>query len=185
VAKARPIPGLSEHDPYTLAGAKIIAVRSRELGDQAAGVLDVTDIERVHDMRVATRRLRAALEVFEPCFPPKRFRAALREVKELADALGERRDRDVTIAALDQFASAMGRADRTGIESLIGRLRAEQTEANEALGPYVTETRLTALQGRLSDLVGDALESVDADAPELASAAPPAQTATNGAGQSP
>jgi CHAD domain-containing protein len=185
VAKARQIPGLSEHEPYALAGARIIAVRSRELADQAAGVLDVTDIERVHDMRVATRRLRAALEVFEPCFPPKRFRAALREVKELADALGERRDRDVTIAALDQFASAMGRADRTGIESLIGRLRAEQTEANEALGPYVTETRLTALQERLSDLVGDALESVDADASELASAPPAAQPATNGAGQSP
>jgi CHAD domain-containing protein len=183
VAKARPIPGLSEHDPYALAGARIIAVRSRELADQAAGVLDVTDIERVHDMRVATRRLRAALEVFEPCFPPKRFRTALREVKELADALGERRDRDVTIAALDDFASAMGTADRTGIESLIGRLRAEQTEANEGLGPYVTETRLTALQERLEDLVGDALASVDADVPELATAPVTARPATNGAGE--
>ena len=30
------------------------------------GVLDTSDIERVHDMRVATRRLRAALEVFAP-----------------------------------------------------------------------------------------------------------------------
>ena len=34
-----------------------------------SGVLDVGDIERVHDMRVATRRLRAALEIFGPCFP--------------------------------------------------------------------------------------------------------------------
>jgi CHAD domain-containing protein len=156
VAKARPIPDLSEDDPYALAAAKIVAVRSREVADQAAGVLDVSDIERVHDMRVATRRLRAALEVFEPCFPPKRFRAALREVKELADALGARRDRDVTISALDGFAVAMGRADRAGICSLAAQLREEQTEANDALGPYVAEERLAALSERLSELVADA-----------------------------
>ena len=49
-------------------------------------MLDTSDIERVHDMRVATRRLRAALEVFEPCFPAKPYAQTLREVKRLADA---------------------------------------------------------------------------------------------------
>ena len=68
-------------------------------------MLDVAEIERVHDMRVATRRLRAALEIFEPCFPPKEFRAALARVKQIADALGERRDRDVAIATLEEFAA--------------------------------------------------------------------------------
>ena len=79
-------------------------------------MLDIEDIERVHDMRVATRRLRAALEVFEPCFPRKRFKATLREVKALADALGERRDRDVTIAALGEYAEAISLADRPGVQ---------------------------------------------------------------------
>jgi CHAD domain-containing protein len=181
VAKARPIPDLSEDDPYALAAAKIVAVRSRELADQAAGVLDVSDIERVHDMRVATRRLRAALEVFEPCFPPKRFRAALREVKELADALGERRDRDVTIAALEDFAGAMGRADRAGIESLVERLRSEQAQANEGLGPYVTEERMAALSERLSELVADAARDVGADGALGTTAPPAARQTTNGA----
>ena len=64
-------------------------------------MLDLDDVERVHDMRVATRRLRAALEVFEPCFPRKRHRKALKKVKALADALGERRDRDVEIELLE------------------------------------------------------------------------------------
>ena len=44
-----------------------------ELAEHAEGVLDTGDIERVHDMRVATRRLRAALEIFEPCFPAKPY----------------------------------------------------------------------------------------------------------------
>src|SRR5215217_2635257 len=50
-----------------------------------------------------TRRLRAALEIFEPCFPSKHYRQALAEVKRLANALGERRDRDVAIASLHGF----------------------------------------------------------------------------------
>ena len=55
-------------------------------------------------MRVATRRLRAALEVFGPASRPSRLKQVLAEVKALADALGERRDRDVAIAALGSFA---------------------------------------------------------------------------------
>ena len=102
MAKARPIPDLRPGDAYGLAAAKIVAVRSQELVDHSRGVLDMGDIERVHDMRVASRRLRAALEVFAPCFPKKAHRAALRDVKALADALGERRDRDVAIDALER-----------------------------------------------------------------------------------
>jgi CHAD domain-containing protein len=181
VAKARPIPDLSEDDPYAVAAAKIVAVRSRELADHAAGVLDVSEIERVHDMRVATRRLRAALEVFEPCFPPKRFRAALREVKELADVLGERRDRDVTIAALEEFAAAMGQADRAGISSLAERLRDEQADANTALGPYVTEERLAALSERLSELVADAVREAGADGLPVPGSGASERATTNGA----
>jgi CHAD domain-containing protein len=182
VAKARPIPGLSEDDLYAVAAARIVAVRSREVADHAAGVLDVSDIERVHDMRVATRRLRAALEVFEPCFPHKRFRAALREVKELADALGERRDRDVTIAGLEEFAAAMGQADRAGISSLTDRLRDEQAEANEALVPYVSEERMAALSERLSELVADAARDLDGVGELMPVASPAGRQTTNGAG---
>ena len=43
-------------------------MRADELFGHSEGVLDTSDIERVHDMRVASRRLRAVLEIFEPCF---------------------------------------------------------------------------------------------------------------------
>ena len=134
----------------------MVEVRARELVERSAGVLDTDDIERVHDMRVATRRLRAALEVFEPCFPPKPYKVALRDVKALADALGERRDRDVHIDALTEFTEAIGSADRPGVESLISRMRDEQTEANLALEPKVDELRLGSLTKRLDELAASA-----------------------------
>lgn len=111
------------------------------------------DIEPLHDMRVATRRLRAALEVYAPCLPAKRHRKALKRVKRLADALGERRDRDVAIEFLVGFAGEAPEADRAAIEALIEHLRQEQRQANEDLGPFLVNKRLKKLRRRLRKLV--------------------------------
>jgi CHAD domain-containing protein len=159
MAKARAIEGLSASDPFAAAAARILEVRAGELIDNAAGVLEIDDIERLHDMRVATRRLRAALEIFGPCFPPKETKAVMREVKALADALGERRDRDVTIVALDEVAASMPAADRPGIKTLIESLRVEQVRANKALTRFVSAERLASLSEQLSDLIASAQPS--------------------------
>ncbi len=173
MAKARPIPGLSEEDVYAAAAARVVAVRASELAQHAGGVLDMRQIERLHDMRVATRRLRAALEVFEPCFPRKRWRRALRAVKSLADALGERRDRDVSIAALREFADGIGEEDRPGVESLIERLGEEQEDANEALAPSVSADAVEELCERLETLVAVAAVRGGIPAPPVTRVAGP------------
>lgn len=156
MAKAEAIEGLTPDLSYGETAARVISVRAKELIGQARGVLDTGDIDRVHDMRVATRRLRAALEVFEPCFPGKVHRAALREVKRLADGLGERRDRDVAIAALAGFNDQMHAPDRKGVASLIDQLRAEQAQANLDLAPMVDRANLDKLSATLDDLVASA-----------------------------
>jgi CHAD domain-containing protein len=156
MAKARPIEGLEGGEPYAAAAAKVVAVRAREVADPSQNVLDTDDIERVHDMRVATRRLRAALEIFEPCFPEAQHSDALSEVKAVADALGERRDADVTIAALERFSENLAAPDCRGVAGLIAQIRAEQAEANDRLEAYVEPRRLAALSERLSELVVEA-----------------------------
>jgi CHAD domain-containing protein len=172
MAKPRPIPGLTPEEPYALAAAKVVAVRAGELADHSREVLDVADIERLHDMRVATRRLRAALEVFEPCFPSDPYKRALGEVKEIADALGERRDRDVSIASLEEFSTVVAAPDRPGVSSLIASLRAEQRAANEALAPFVDRSRIAGLAELLTELVM-AAEREGGGAEALATAAAP------------
>ncbi len=156
MAKARPIEGLDPDGPYAEAAAQIVSVRAAEVSEHTDRVLDTGDIEGVHDMRVATRRLRAALEIFEPCFPATDFRGVLRDVKDLADALGERRDRDVTIVALEGFAERVTTADQPGIESLVAEIRSEQAGANESLAPVVEPERIDALERRIGELVAAA-----------------------------
>jgi len=156
MAKAREIPGIDPDVPYAISAARVVEVRAEEVVEHARGVLDMGDIERVHDMRVATRRLRAALEVFRACFPHDEFKGVLGEVKSIADALGERRDRDVTIATLEDFGEALAAPDRPGIESLVAKLRSEQRAANVELAGFVDEARLEALRERLDQLVAAA-----------------------------
>ena len=179
VAKAREIPGINGDVPYAIAAARVVRVRSDELVEHSRDVLDMGAIERVHDMRVATRRLRAALEVFKPCFPKDQHKAALREVKAIADALGERRDRDVTVAALEDFGDSLAAPDRPGIDSLVASIKAEQERANQALAGFVDGSRLEALRELLEGLVR-AAESAGDDAADGMAAAPPASI--NGAG---
>jgi CHAD domain-containing protein len=151
VASARKVE-LDCEASFGSAAARVVEVRSREVFERAGGVLDLDRVERVHDMRVATRRLRAALEVFEPCFPRKRHRKALVRVKALADALGERRDLDVEVAMLESLAGEIAAEDREAFAALIEELRARQQQANEGLAPFVAAQRLKKLRRRLKKL---------------------------------
>lgn len=136
-----------------MAAKRVVKVRAKEVFKRADGVLDLDDVEHVHDMRVATRRLRAALEIFEPCFPPKRHRKALKRVKALADALGERRDLDVEIELLEDLAEGVAGEDHEALDTLIEALRRQQRCANKDLAPFVAKKRLKKLRRRLRKLV--------------------------------
>jgi CHAD domain-containing protein len=153
VARPRDIAGLDCEEAFSLAAARVVEGRAGEVFEHASGVLGVEDIEPLHDMRVATRRLRAALEVFRPCFPRKRYKRTVKQVKRLADALGERRDRDVSIAFLAGFLEQAPAADRGRLEILLAKLREEQDQANERLAPYTAEEWLGQLREALSVLV--------------------------------
>lgn len=137
---------------FSKAAKKTVKVRSKEVFAHSEGVLDLDQVERVHDMRVATRRLRAALEIFEPCFPRKRHRKALKKVKLLADALGERRDADVEIELLEGLAGEAAATDRTALRELIEEQRVRRRKANEELIPHVAPKRLRKLRRRLKKL---------------------------------
>ena len=156
MAKARDIPGLRADMTFADAAAATVAVRAQELFDYAAGVLDTGDIERVHDMRVATRRLRAVLEIYAPCFPRSRFRPVLRDVKALADALGERRDPDVLLARLRALEEHVLEDDVAGIEAFAERVRSQQVSANQALAAALAEIERSDLRGRLQGLAAAA-----------------------------
>ena len=155
MAKARDIPSLDGRMSFRAVARETVRVRGQEVFEHAAGVLDTEDIERVHAMRVATRRLRAVLEVFAPAFDAAAHKAVLDDVKALADALGARRDPDVQLAALDALAAVLPAADQPGLEAFAARLRDEQQEGNRTLAAALKVMVDHDLEGRLQRLVAD------------------------------
>jgi CHAD domain-containing protein len=90
-------------ESVSLFAAAAVLKRTKPLLKEADGVRKARDIECVHRMRVATRRLSAALELFADCFPRRHVRRWTKRLRRLRRALGEARDLDVHIVFLRQF----------------------------------------------------------------------------------
>ncbi len=95
------------------------------------------DIEGVHDVRVASRRLRAAMDVAVECFPPGWYRPLHKTAKEITGALGEVRDRDVLLEALAGQREAAAPAERPGIDRLVERIERERVVARAEMERYL------------------------------------------------
>lgn len=88
---------------YRLYGAVALAQLSADMAGESTGVKAGTDIEYIHRMRVASRRLRAALPLFAGCFPEKEYKHWETEIKQITRSLGRARDLDVQIAFLRTY----------------------------------------------------------------------------------
>src|SRR4051812_50178894 len=137
-------------------------------------------------MRVATRRLRAVLEIYASCFPADELEVVLRDVKALADALGARRDPDVQLAGITGLEQRLDPADRGGLEAFADRLRADQARGNEGLARALAPAAEDDLEGRLAAPVGRAAPPAGGAPPRKGRAArgrgPPGPRAARGGG---
>jgi CHAD domain-containing protein len=155
-----------ELNSYNLFGAEALRQRLPALNAQLAGVRMADDIEAVHQMRVATRRLRAAFILFAECLPGKRGDEWQREIKRITKALGAARDTDVQFDWLKKFlASSTDPAWRPGINRLLLRLyqqrqrlqikviaALDQLEAGHTLDDLGTLLRDQVVQARLNNV---------------------------------
>jgi CHAD domain-containing protein len=117
--------GPPEVDASMSAGEVAFAVLRRHFAAMLAhepGVRLGEDPEDLHDMRVATRRLRATLKLYSDALP-KRAERYERDLRYIANALGEMRDLDVH---LDRLA---GEASRNGEEDVVAALEKRRVEA--------------------------------------------------------
>ena len=104
---------------YCLLGAETLLSRTEELKNQMGGVRKNDVTEYVHKLRVASRRVRAGLGIFEPCFQRKRIRKWRKTIKGLTTSSGAARDADVQIAFLEKYSTREDTPATPGLEYLI------------------------------------------------------------------
>lgn len=97
-----------------------------EMMNNLEGTRQGDDIEALHDMRVASRRLRAALSVFAAAFPARPFQITEKEVARVTDALGAVRDGDVQIEFMQAVVEAAPESERVGLRAFTEHLGRER-----------------------------------------------------------
>ncbi len=139
MARAKNIPEL-DYDASVREGAqRVLLFRFDEMINLREAALDFSDIEGVHDMRVASRRLRIALADFAPYFKTRELNSSRKKLKSLASALGEVRDADVAIEALVKLASRADSDVAEGVETLVDERKREREDARAKLVKVIDE----------------------------------------------
>jgi triphosphatase len=133
------------------------------------------DPEELHDMRVATRRMRSALKFFEDALPEE-ARRIRDELKFFAGVLGEVRDLDVQIEQLETWISEAAEEDREPLSKALGALEKRRVPARETLLDALDSERYYRFESSFATFLqqgptadGYADEPVLAVAPDLLS----------------
>lgn len=127
MVKAKEIEGLDCGAWAARGVGLVLATRLEEMCEHRAAALGAEGEDGVHDMRVASRRLRSVLRDFRPYMRGgKRLEAARAELKRLAGVLGEVRDEDVAIGALEKLKAEAPAPVADGLELYAAERRARR-----------------------------------------------------------
>jgi len=165
MADGKWIDGLSADTPLGDAARRALKVRFEVVSDYLPLALHKADEdpEHVHQLRVATRRARAALDVFEACVPGKSYKAVRKHLRRIRRAAGAARDWDVFLEELAGQPKVASR-HRAGTDLLIGYALAQRTLAQINLDSLSHKER----PSEFDDVVAETLAAVQsADDPNL------------------
>ncbi|MBN1446731.1 MAG: CHAD domain-containing protein [Bacteroidetes bacterium] len=133
-------PGLQPEDSFAGAARKVLRMYYREMLKQGESAQLGHDPEVVHGMRVATRRMRSAFDVFHDAFIPKAVKGHRRSLRRAGKILGRVRDLDVLIMHMREYAATLTEDDAAAFLPLIREWEAQREKALNALQTYLQST---------------------------------------------
>jgi CHAD domain-containing protein len=119
---------------YRLLSARFLRRHAKQLAAELDGICRDEDIECIHRGRVASRRLRAAMDMFRDCWDRKELKIWRKQIRRITGELGDARDKDVQSQYL---CGILGAAADAALSPGIARLLAHIEHQREALQPGV------------------------------------------------
>lgn len=157
---SRPLPGkrgtktdVKGHEPIGRAGRKIIAGQLAKVQSLEDAVRVGENSGAIHDMRVATRRIRSAFRLLSKYYPGKATRKLRKPVRELARLLGEVRDLDVMIENLRTYTAGLTVEKQRALDPLLADWQARRAHAHQSLVEYLDGAEYDSWAGRLEDFI--------------------------------
>jgi len=129
---------LTPDSPLWAWATEAIGSRAEHMLDHLEGVEAGEDIESVHDMRVGSRRLVAAMKVFASCFPERAYQLLLKEARRVTRSLGGVRDFDVLI---DHYGRLRPQADAEEAPAIDYFVSLRRRDRDRARKPMLADLR--------------------------------------------
>ena len=120
-------------DSMATAARKVLAMQYAAMQECEATAREGADPEGVHDMRVAVRRMRAALRVADPYLGGKAVKRVRQDLRDIAHALGGVRDLDVLIENAESFRDDLPDERQADLDPLLGAWKAGRKRARKQL----------------------------------------------------
>jgi CHAD domain-containing protein len=119
VLLAKTSPGVLAGDALSEAGRKVLGYHFGQMVLHENGTRVGEDIEELHDMRVATRRMRSAFDVFSDAYDRNEIKAHLKGLRATGRALGRVRDLDVFMEKAQRYLETIPQEERHGLDPLL------------------------------------------------------------------
>jgi CHAD domain-containing protein len=139
-------PGIQAGEPLAEAGRKVWRYQLAHMLLHEPGTLLGEDIEALHDMRVATRRMRAAFEVFSPAFLPGALKKHRKGLRRTGRTLGKVRDLDVFIDKARHYQTTLPAVQHADLEPLLHAWVDAREAARKELVAYLQSSRYQAFK---------------------------------------
>jgi len=137
-------PGIQPDDPMAEAGRKLLRFYFAAMLSCETGTRQGEDIEQLHDMRVATRRLRAAFDIFSDYFLAGVIKPYLKDLRATGRILGQVRDLDVFMASAQGYMIKLSEAQGGGLAPLLELWEAKHQEARTMMLTHLDGVRYQA-----------------------------------------
>ncbi len=136
-------PDVRADDAWAAAGRKVLRFHLARVLARVPGILAKADVEEVHAMRVAARRMRAAWRLFGDAYDPDATRVCRAELREIGAGLAGVRDLDVMIEILGTYRGSRSPRQRAGLEPLLAAWRTESDVRRHVLRDLLGSERLS------------------------------------------
>ena len=133
--------GILAEDWMSEAGRKTFRFHFFRMLDHEAGTRLGEDIEELHDMRVAVRRMRSAMWVFGPYFKKGVLKPFLTGLRRTGRALGRVRDLDVFMEKAQEHISERSADDQSALQPLLEAWQSERAEARQSMLSHLDSKR--------------------------------------------
>jgi len=146
-------PGLKADDTMAEAARKTLLYHLQKMMLYEPGTRLGEDPEELHDMRVATRRMRAAVRVFEDYLSKEQYRPFLRAMRETGRELGAVRDLDVFMIKTQCYIDSLPLEERSGLDPLVEAWKTERDRARAELLAYLDDDRYQRFKKRFESFL--------------------------------